>query len=59
MHSSAGRPPLEDTYQQLHEAIVQLATAGAGADSRRPTDVLNARKTLDDLNTALLKEGYT
>ena len=59
MHSSAGRPPLEDTYPQLHKAIVQLATAGGGADSRRQTDVLNACKTLDDLRAALLKEGYT
>ena len=59
MHSSAVRPPLEDTYPQLHEAIVQLATTGAGADSRRRTDVLNACKTLDDLRAALLKEGYT
>ena len=59
MHSSAGRAPLEDTYPQLHEAIVQLATAGAGADSRRQTDVLNACKTLDDLRAALLKEDYT
>ena len=59
MHSSAGGPPLENTYPQLYEAIVQLATAGAGADSCRRIDILNACKTLDDLRAALLKEGYT
>ena len=32
-------------------------TAGAGADFRRRTDVLNACKTLDDLHN-LLKKGY-
>ena len=31
-HPSSGRPPLEDTYPDLHLAIVALATAGAGAD---------------------------
>ena len=41
-----------------HQAIVELATAGAGADRQRCTDVLNAYKTLDDLRAGLLKEGY-
>ena len=31
-HSSPGRPPLKDMYPTLHQAIVELATAGAGAD---------------------------
>ena len=35
-----------------------MATAGAGADFRMRTDVLNACKTLDDLHAGLLKEGY-
>ena len=37
-----GRPLLEDAYLQLHQAIFELATAGAGGDFRRRTDVLNA-----------------
>ena len=57
-HASSGRPSLEDAYPQLHQAIAELATAGAGTDFRRRTDVLNACKTLDDLNAGLLKEGY-
>ena len=36
----------------------ELATAGAGADFQRQTDVLNSCKTLDDLHASLLKEGY-
>ena len=35
-----------------------LATAGAGADFRRRTDVLNACKSLDELHASLLAEGY-
>ena len=57
-HASSGRPSLEDAYPQLHQLIVELATAGAGADFRRRTNVLNACKTLDDLHAGLLKEGY-
>ena len=57
-HSCPGRPPLEDMYPDLNQAIVELATAGAGADRRRRTDVLNVCKTLDDLRAGLLKEGY-
>ena len=45
-------------YPDLHQAIVELATAGAGADKQHHTDVLNAFKTLDDLRTGLIKEGY-
>ena len=38
-HSSPGHPPLKDMYPDLHQAIVELATTGAGADRRRRTDV--------------------
>ena len=31
-HVSSGHSPLEEVYQQFHQAIVELATAGAGAD---------------------------
>ena len=33
-------------------------TVGAGADSRRRTDILNSCKTLDGLHVALQKEGF-
>ena len=55
-HASSGRPPLKDAYPQLHPAIVELATARAGANFRSRTDVLNACKNLDDLHAGLLKE---
>ena len=58
MNAKAGRPPLENTYPDLHKVIVELATAGASADFRRRTDILNACMTLDDLTNALVKEGY-
>ena len=48
--------PVEDTYPDLHNVIVQIATAGA--DGKRRTDILEACHTLDDLRAALLKEGY-
>ena len=57
-HSSQGQLPLEDMYPDLHQVIVELATAGAGTDRQRRTDFLNACKTLDDLRAGLLKEGY-
>ena len=31
-YASSGHHPLEDAYPQLHHVIVELATAGAGAD---------------------------
>ena len=44
-------------YPDLHQATVELATAGAVANRRRRTDILNACKSLDDLRAGLLKEG--
>ena len=35
-----------------------MVTVGAGADSRRQTDILNSCKALYDLHAALRKEGY-
>ena len=43
------RPPVEDTYPDLHNVIVQIATATAGADGKRRTDILEACHTLDYL----------
>ena len=53
-----GRPPIEDSFPQLHETIVKIASSLAGADGKRRTDILKACHTLDDLCAALLKEGY-
>lgn len=57
-HQNPGRPPLHDSFPELHHAIVKIATAGAGADFGRRTDILNACLTLDDLRNTLLKDGY-
>ena len=54
-----GRPPLEDSYPQLHDTIVKIASSLAGADSRRRTDILEACHTLDDLRAALAKDGIS
>ena len=57
-HPACGRPPLEGSYPNLHQSIADLATAGAGADFRRRTNVLNTCQTLDSLRSALLKEAH-
>lgn len=57
-HDSAGRPSLEEAFPNLREAIIELATAGAGADGRRRTSILQACKTLDGMNAALKTMGY-
>ena len=49
MHDKPGTPVLEDSYPDLYKAIVAIATARAGADSRRRTENLNACLILDDL----------
>ena len=53
-----GRPPIEDSFPQLHETVVKIASFLAGADGQRRTDILEACHTLGDLHAALLKEGY-
>ena len=57
-HNRLGSPALEDSYPNLHKAIVAIATAGAGADPRRRTENLNACLTLDNLQDCLMKDGY-
>ena len=52
-----GRPPVEDTHPDLHEAIVALASAGAGADRPRRTQVLNACHSVTVLVTSTLSSG--
>ena len=51
-----GRPPIEDSFPQLHKTIAKIASSLAGADGKRRTDILEACHTLDDLRAALLKE---
>ena len=58
MDKSPGQQPLENLYPDLYQAIIDLVTVGAGADSRRRTDVSNLCKTPDDLHAALRKDGY-
>ena len=57
MNKSPGWLPLENLYPDLHQAITDLVTVGAGGDLCRRT-VLNSCKTLDNLHAALRKEGY-
>lgn len=55
----SGRPQLEDEQVDLHSAIIQLVTYGAGTDKRRRTEILNACLTLDDLASELRKLNFT
>ena len=45
-HNRPRRPPMEDSYPNLHKTIIAIATAGAGSDSRRRTENLNASPRL-------------
>ena len=53
-----GRPSIKDSFPQLHETIVKIASSLAGADGKRRTDIPKACHTLGDLRAALLKEDY-
>ena len=57
-HNRPGKPALEVHCLNLHKAIVAIATAGAGANSGRRTENLDACVTLDDLRDCLIKDGY-
>ena len=58
MNESPGQQPLENLLPDLHQAIINQVTVGAGADLPSQTDVLNSCKTLDNLHAALQREGY-
>lgn len=58
VRSSAGRPPLEEIYPNLHHDILSIATIGAAASDRRREDLYRTVKTLDDLHNALDSMGY-
>lgn len=57
-HTASGRPIVEENQCELHNAIIALATHGAGADRRRRTELLSACLTLDDLASELKKQNY-
>ena len=58
MNKFPGRQPLENIFPDLHQAIFDLVTVGAGAHSRMRPDVSNSCKMLDGFHAALWKEGY-
>ena len=58
-HGKAGRPPLEEKYPSIHQAIVDLVTVDAGADARRRTETHYACKTINDLHSSLTNPGYS
>lgn len=43
-----GRPRIEDNQPDLLKTIVEIASLGSGADSRRRTEMLRCCRTLDD-----------
>ena len=58
MNKFPGRQPLANIFPDLHQAIFDLVTLGAGAHSRIRPDVSNSCKMLDGFHAALWKEGY-
>ena len=53
-----GRRPIEEEQPELHTAILSIVTPDAGADERRRTEVFNAVRTLDELQSALQERGF-
>lgn len=58
VRDSTGRPPLEETYGNLHQVILSIATIGAAASDRRREDLFRSVKTLDQLHSALDDMGF-
>ena len=61
LHKFMNPTSAEQTFKnglcpELYQVIIDHVIAGAGADSRRRTDVC---KTLNDLHAALSKAGYS
>ena len=54
----AGRPRIETDQKGLLDAIVSIASYGAAADDRRRTEMLKSCKSLDDLQSELLNNGF-
>ena len=53
-----GRRPIGEEQPKLHTAILSIVTPGAGADERRRTEVFNAVRTLDELQSAFQERGF-
>ena len=58
VRDSAGRPPLEDSYPDLHKTVLDIATIGAAASDRRRQNLYRSVKTLDDLHSAVHQLGF-
>ena len=58
VRDSTGKPPLEETYSNLHQDILKIATIGSAASDRRRADLIRTVKTLDDLHKALEDMNY-
>lgn len=54
-----GRPKIEEEQPLLHQAIIDIAMIGSGADEKRRSEVVRSVKTLDDLHNELIKNGFT
>lgn len=56
--SKVGRPRIEDKQPELLQAIVDIATHGAGADERRRSENIRTIQTLDELTRELQTLGF-
>ena len=57
--TTAGRPNLESQQEDLLQVILSIAILGSSADDRRRSEVCNSVRSLDDLNSALEKKGFS
>ena len=53
-----GRPRIEVDQPGLLETILDLVQASSATDDRRRSEIVRTVKTLKDLNTELIAEGY-
>lgn len=53
-----GRPRLEESQPQLLKTIVELAMFGASAEERRRCEIVRSCRTLGDLHTRLIEQGF-
>ena len=53
-----GRPRIEVDQPGLLETILDLVQANSATDDRRRSEIVRTVKTLKDLNTELIAEGY-
>ena len=58
VRTSSGRPPLEDSYSDLHKTVLDIAIIGAAASEKRRENIFRSVKTLDDLHSAIHQLGF-